>query len=155
MRTVDRNSEAPPVMSDREKEMARVAQRCIMAALDHSRAAAITLTTEDGIGPTVDLPPVALRFIGEMLGAMSQGQTVTILPTKAEFSTMEAAHFLNVSRPFLVKLLEDGEVPYRKVGSHRRIVFEDLATYKKRITEARQLALDRLATIDRELDLDE
>lgn len=152
------NTDAPsrqPELSPHDREMARAAQRCIMASLDHSRAAVITLTTEDGSHPTVELPPVALRFIGELLGAMSQGQTVTILPTKAEFSTMEAAHFLNVSRPFLIKLLEDGELPYRKVGTHRRILFEDLAAYKQRLTEARHAALERLAGIDRELGLDQ
>lgn len=135
--------------------MAKVAQRCIMASLDHSRAAVITLKTDSGKGPTIDVPPAALKLIGQVLGAMSQGQAVTILPTKAEFSTMEAAHFLNVSRPFLIKLLEDGEIPYRKVGTHRRVLFQDLDAYKQRMTEARQLALDRLASIDRELGLTE
>lgn len=145
----------PPAMSEKEKEMARTAQRCIMASLDHSRAAVITLTTEDGSTPTVELPPAALRFIGQILGAMSQGQAITILPEKAEFSTMEAAHFLNVSRPFLIKLLEDGEMPFRKVGTHRRVLFHDLMAYRQRITEARHLALERLESIDRELKLDQ
>jgi excisionase family DNA binding protein len=144
----------PPAMSEKEREMARAAQRCIMAALDHSRAAVITLTTQDGSTPSVELPPAALRLIGQILGAMSQGQTVTVLPEKAEFSTMEAAHFLNVSRPFLIKLLEDGEIPFRKVGTHRRVLFQDLITYKNRLVEARHLALERLELIDRELGLD-
>src|SRR5687768_10551240 len=89
----------PPSMSRQEVEMARAAQRCIMEALDHSRAAAITLTTTDGSHPTVELPPAALKLIGQLLGAMSEGRPITLIPSKQELSTVEAANFLNVSRP--------------------------------------------------------
>ena len=63
----------PPPLTDHELEMARVAQRCIMEALDHSRAAAITLTTDKGEHPSVEVPPAALKLIGQLLGAMSEG----------------------------------------------------------------------------------
>ena len=157
MRTVEEKNGrlTPPPMTDDEREMAGVAQRCIMEALDHSRAAAIVLTTDEGKRPKVELPPAALKFIGQVLGLLSKGEPIVLLPEKQELSTVEAANYLNVSRPHLIKLLEAQEIPFRKVGTHRRILFQDVAAYRQRSLEARQLALDRLAAIDRELGLDE
>ena len=141
-------------MSGREKEMARVAQRCIMEALDHSRAAAITLTTDKGDQPTIALPPQALKFIGEVLGALSEGQPVVLMPSKRELTTVEAAHFLNVSRPFVVKEISEGRLPHRLVGTHRRILFEDLVAYARGMREQQLQALDRMAANAKELNLD-
>ncbi|MGA7779308.1 MAG: helix-turn-helix domain-containing protein [Paraburkholderia sp.] len=155
MRTVDRIREVtPPPLTDRELEMARVAQRCIMEALDHSRAAAITLTTDKGEHPSVDVPPAALKLIGQLLGAMSEGRSITIMPANREFTTVEAAHFLNVSRPFVIKEIEEGRLQHRMVGTHRRIAFDDLVEYANKMREKQAAALDRLADNARELGLD-
>src|SRR4051812_28552112 len=110
----------PPQISAEEREMAKAAQRCIMASLDHSRAAIIKLKTDKGEAPEVQVPPAALRLIGQVLGAISEGQMITLMPAKTEFTTVEAAHFLNVSRPFVIKELKGGRLPYRMVGTHRR-----------------------------------
>lgn len=144
----------PPSMSPQEIEMARAAQRCIMKALDHSRAAAITLTTTDGSHPTVELPPAALKLIGQLLGAISEGRPITLMPAKQEFSTVEAANFLNVSRPFVIKEIEEGRLPHRKVGTHRRVAFEDLVNYARKMRKRQELALERMAENARELGLD-
>jgi excisionase family DNA binding protein len=144
----------PPQMSPKEVEMARAAQRCIMEALDHSRAATITLTTTDGDHPTVELPPAALKLIGQLLGAMSDGRPITLMPSKQEFSTVEAANFLNVSRPFVIKEIEEGRLPHRKVGTHRRVAFEDLVTYAREMRKRQEGALERMAANARELGLD-
>lgn len=144
----------PPPMSAEEVEMARAAQRCIMEALDHSRAAAITLTTTDDAHPTVELPPAALKLIGQLLGALSEGRAVTIIPSKQEFSTVEAANFLNVSRPFVIKEIEEGRLPHRKVGTHRRVAFEDLVVYAREMRKRQEGALERMADNARELGLD-
>jgi excisionase family DNA binding protein len=156
MRTVvDRIREVvPPPMSEREREMARIAQRCIMEALDHSRAAAITLTTDTGEHPTVDVPPAALKLIGQLLGAMSEGRPITLMPAKREFSTVEAANFLNVSRPFVIKEIEEGRLPHRKVGTHRRVAFEDLLEYARKMRENQASALERMADDARKVGLD-
>jgi excisionase family DNA binding protein len=126
----------PPRMSPQQVEMARAARRCIMKALDHSRAAAITLTTTGGSQPTVDLPPAALKLIGQLLGAMSEGRPITLMPAKREFSTVEAANFLHVSRPFVIKEIEKGRLPHRKVGTHRTVALVDLVTYGARDAQA-------------------
>ncbi len=155
MRTIDRVREvAPPPLNARDKEMVRVAQRCIMASLDHSRAAAITLTTDLGEHPTVEVPPAALKLIGQLLGAMSEGRPIVLMSAEQEFTTVEAANFLNVSRPFVIKEMEAGRLPHRKVGSHRRITLEDLLAYAQKMRAQQANALDRMADNARELGLD-
>ncbi len=143
-----------PSLSTAEIEMARVAQRCIMEGLDHSRAAKITLTTDQGKHPSVELPPQALKLIGQLLGLMSEGRAFTLIPTNQELSTVEAAHFLNVSRPFVIKEIEEGRLPYRKVGTHRRVMFEDLRAYALAMRARQASALERMAENAAELGLE-
>jgi excisionase family DNA binding protein len=144
----------PPQFSPLEEEMARDAQRCILAALRSSRAESIMLTTAGGAQPTFQLPPAAWKLIGQLLGAMSEGRPVTLMPSKQEFSTVEAANFLNVSRPFVIKEIDAGRLPHRKVGSHRRVAFDDLATYARAMRKRQEGALERMAQNARELGLD-
>jgi excisionase family DNA binding protein len=141
-------------ISDKDIEMARVAQRCIMESLDHSKAAEITLTTDKGKYPSIALPPASLRMIGEILGAMSEGRSITLMPSKREFSTVEAANFINVSRPFIIKEIEAGKLKHRLVGTHRRVLLEDLIEYKSAMQSKQYAALDRMAENAKELGLD-
>ncbi|MDR3101201.1 MAG: excisionase family DNA-binding protein [Paraburkholderia sp.] len=141
-------------MSEHEMELARVAQRCIMEALDHSRAVSITLTTETGLHPSIEVPPTALKLIGQLLGAMSEGKTVVLMPDKQEFTTVEAANYLNVSRPFVIKEIEEGRLKHRMVGTHRRIALEDLLAYERTMRERQSAALERMADNARDLGLD-
>ncbi len=76
------------------------------AAADRSKAAEIVLTSDDGELPAVALPPNSLRLIAQVLGALSEGKAVTVVPAERELSTLEAANLLNVSRPFLIKQME-------------------------------------------------
>lgn len=155
MGTIDRVREVPtPPLNAKDKEMVRIAQRCIMASLDHSRAASITLTTDTGEHPTVDLPPAALRLIGQLLGAMSEGRPIVLMPTQQELTTVEAANFLNVSRPFITKEIDAGRLPHRMVGSHRRIALDDLLNYANKMRAQQAGALERMAENARELGLD-
>jgi excisionase family DNA binding protein len=78
---------------------------------------------------------------------MLQGRSVNIIPVNKEVTTQEAADFLNISRPYLVKLLEQGEIPFIKVGTHRRIRFSDVLKYKQRRDETRRRGLAEITHI--------
>jgi excisionase family DNA binding protein len=145
---------AVPAVSPLDREMARVAQRCLMEALDHSRAASITLTTESGEHPSIALPPASLKIIGQVLGMMSAGRPIVLMPEKQEMSTVEAANFLNVSRPFVIKEIKEGRLAHRMVGTHRRIAFSDLVEYAQGMQKQRLDALDRMAANAAELGLE-
>jgi excisionase family DNA binding protein len=89
-----------------------------------------------------------------LLTELAKGNAVTLMPHHAELTTQEAADLLNVSRPFLVGLLEDGQLPFHKVGTHRRVRFSDLMIYKRRRDAESEQALREIAAISQELKLD-
>lgn len=92
----------------------------------------------------IKLPVGAVRLLIDILEAMAAGRGVTIIPENAELTTVQAAEVLNVSRPYLIKLLEEHALPHRKVGKHRRIRMEDVMAYKKALDQEREQVLDQL-----------
>ena len=104
-------------------------------------------------GVDLVLPRKAVELLRNILTEMAQGHAVTILPVHAELTTQEAANILNVSRPHLVKLLEDGDIPFFKVGSHRRIRLLELMAYSSRCAEESEAALQELVDQAQELDM--
>jgi len=96
-------------------------------------------------GQVLTLPKAAARLLSHLLTEMAHGNAVTLIPIHAEMTTQEAADYLNVSRPHLVKLLESNALAYHKVGSHRRVRFADLKAYKEQNATERAKALDELA----------
>lgn len=144
----------PPNLTPEEVEMARTAQRCLMESLDRSRAATITVESDDNNAPAIKLPPQALRLIAAVLGALSERRDVVLLPAKREFTTVEAANYLNVSRPFVIKEIDAGRLNHRMVGTHRRIEFEDLQAYARDMRANQAAALQRMADDANELGLD-
>jgi len=93
----------------------------------------------------LELPAAAVALLMDVLEAMAAGRGVMIIPENAELTTVQAAALLNVSRPFLINLLENGSIPHRKVGRHRRLRMEDIMAYKQQITRQREAVLDELA----------
>lgn len=101
----------------------------------------------------IELPAGAVALLSDMLMMMARGHGVTLFPRIAEVTTMEAADILNVSRPFVIKLLDADEIPFRKVGRHRRIRLEDLLEYKENIDQRREAILDQMVAEAQELGL--
>ena len=92
----------------------------------------------------LELPAGAVDLLMHVLEAMAAGQGLTLIPESAELTTVQAAEVLNVSRPFLIKLLDQKAIPHRKVGKHRRVRMEDVMAYKNAIDREREQVLDRL-----------
>lgn len=129
----------------RETELARQSRRSLAEALRKSRSAeSVRLASNGGEEEAVEVPASALRLLVSILNEMAEGRSVAIAPFEAEITTQEAADLLNVSRPFLVGLLEAGEIPFRKVGSRRRVRLKDVLAYKRRTDKRRAATLDEL-----------
>lgn len=99
----------------------------------------------------ITFPFSAIKLLHQILTQMAEGNAVTLIPIHAELTTQEAANLLNVSRPFLIKLLDKKEIPFHKVGTHRRIRFIDLLHYKSKADKISQNALDELVKQAQEL----
>jgi len=84
---------------------------------------------------------------------MAEGKSIALMPTDAEISTQQAAEILNVSRPHVIKLLEKGDIPYKKVGSHRRILLQDILEYEAIFKKKRRKQLNKLAAEAQKLNL--
>jgi excisionase family DNA binding protein len=101
----------------------------------------------------VPLPARAVQLIIDFLAAMADRKPVLVVPHEAELTTKQAADFLNVSRPYLVGLLDKGEIEHRVVGTHRRILVADLMAYKRKSDEARRAAIARMVAESQKLGL--
>jgi excisionase family DNA binding protein len=140
--------------SDAEVILAREASRALSHLAGHDRTVRVEATeTEAGRTESFELPPAAVRLLLDILGEIAAGNAVSVVPVHAELTTQQAADMLNVSRPFLVSLLERGDLPFHKVGTHRRVRFGDLVAYKRREHDARHQALDELTRQAQELGL--
>jgi excisionase family DNA binding protein len=111
------------------------------------------LISDDTEDETVTIPVAALNLLTEILTQMAAGNAVSVVSMKQELTTQEAADILQVSRPYLVELLESGEIPYRKVGSRRRVLTADVINYKNRIDTARMETLAELSAQAQELNM--
>lgn len=101
----------------------------------------------------IEFSPTILKIILDMLNQMQQGTAFSLIPIHNELTTQEAADLLNVSRPYLIHLLKEGKIPYRKVGTKRRILAKDVIRYKKAIYKKRYKALEELTKQAQELDM--
>jgi excisionase family DNA binding protein len=105
-------------------------------------------------GNMIRVPKIFIRFMVDVLKEMAQGRTVNFVTSDNEVSTEQAAGILNVSRPFVVKLLETGAIPFKKVGSHRRILLRDVEAYHKEMKTRQKKELQKLSDLDQEFGLE-
>lgn len=145
------NATVPPTGQDRD--LARASGPRLASLARSGRPVNIRVRAA-GAEETIRLPAGAVRLLAGILEDMGAGRAVTVVPSSAELTTQQAAQFLNVSRPFLVGLLEEKRIPFRRVGRHRRVLLEDVVRYKEAIDAARRKVLDALAAEAQELDPD-
>jgi excisionase family DNA binding protein len=132
-----------PAPSAQEAAIARVSGQAL-SPYARARAPLKMQVTDAETSAPIELPAGAVALLMDILEAMAAGRGVTVIPENAELTTLEAAEVLNVSRPFLIKLLEEGRIAFRKVGTHRRMRMEDVMAYKAAIDKAREGVLDQL-----------
>jgi excisionase family DNA binding protein len=118
-----------------------------------SDATSVSLTA-DGSDTTLQIPGQALHLLVDILAQIAKGNAVTVAPVHAELTTQQAADILNVSRPYLVKVLEERKLPYRRVGNRRRVLLADLLAYKRIDNAHRRAIADELTSEAQRLGLD-
>ncbi len=148
-------------MEDEKKTLTKTDQRLAKSSLssiekvlkNQQKSVKSIELTVTGDEARVTLPGKVLEHLQKILQSMAEGKTVSLIDNDEELTTQEAADILNTSRPYLVKLLESGEIPFTKVGKHRRVRFEDLNAYKKKRQREREHRLKELAKQAQELDM--
>jgi excisionase family DNA binding protein len=141
MMTMKSTLRSPPDRAEMQAAMraAGVLERCVAA----QQGARLRLVDDEN-DEMLELPASAIVVLYQALLATAAGRRVTLAQETQELSTHQAAEVLNVSRPFLIKLLEQGAIPYRRVGRHRRIRADDVAAYKAGIDREREAVLAAL-----------
>jgi excisionase family DNA binding protein len=138
--------------TEADAQLARDSSRQLAThKLGRRQSVRIQIVDDGEQAEAVAVPASALRLFLHLLTEMSQGNAVTLIPTHAELTTQQAADLLNVSRPYLVKLLDEGKIPCRTVGKYRRVRLDDLLAYKRKDDEARAMILDQLQAEAQEL----
>lgn len=140
------------IPTEQESQLAGESSRALSAYVRGTRATTIKVMPVGSARPKiVTIPSTAFRLLVNILEQMAQGHAIALTPVLNELTTQQAADLLNVSRPYLVKLLDTGEIPSRKVGTRRRVRATDIVAYKQRLDEQRQTTLDALAAQAQEL----
>lgn len=138
--------------AEERSELEQLAELLTSVAEDLNLRRDLKLVTPDG--RSVELPESVYHLIHQTVPLLRRGQALVTISLLAELTTQEAADLLNVSRPFLIGLLDRGEIPFVKTGTHRRIRFDDLMAYVKIRDTNRRQALDRLTRLSQEYGLD-
>lgn len=138
-----------PNSEDQSVAAAGAAQLRSLASLDNIELSFVVA----GEKQRLKLPPVAFKMLVEVMTHLARGNAVTVAPVHLELTTQQAADILGVSRPFLVKLLEEGKIPFRRPHNHRRVRLQDLLEFKERENSLRQKALDELTALTEEMGL--
>lgn len=135
------------IVTEEEKELARQGSLLLLKKPNKK------LRVEVGRSQSILLPASVRHTLEQALGFVADGRAVKVVPEDAELTTQQLADMLFVSRPFAVKLLENGELPFRKVGKHRRVLVEDARRYKEQLDNKRLDTLNKLAAQAQKLDL--
>ena len=144
----------PTIPTDQDAVLAREASRILDASAASEGALRVRLIeTGDAAPATLELPAAAARLLKDLLREMAAGHAVTLVPIESEITTQQPADLLNVSRPYVVGLIDQGKLPARMVGPQRRVMLADVLAYKVE-SKAKASALREMVAIDQELGLE-
>lgn len=143
----------PVAPTEQEAQLAEMSVRALARIVPRTEAETITVSLASGTGEHVAIPTVAFRFLLTILEELAKGNAITVIAIHAELTTQQAADLLGVSRPYLVKLLDEDKIQYHRVGTHRRVAFRDLMEYKRSTREARRKTLAELTAEAQELEM--
>jgi excisionase family DNA binding protein len=135
--------------SMQERKMAQSSYSTLRQAISQLQSEEVDIEII-GSNDKLELPLSVLRLLEDILKNMSEGKIVSIVPLATELTTQKAAEILGCSRPFLVNLLEEGKIPFTKVGKHRRIMFEDVMQYKAKMKAVQKQHLIEMMAVDEE-----
>jgi excisionase family DNA binding protein len=141
---------APALPSEAEAILAKETSRVLASRAQTAEPLRLRMLDGPAKG-TVKIPASAVRMLIHILEEMARGNAVAVIPVRAELTTQEAADMLNISRPSLIQLLDGGKIEFRRVGTHRRVRFDGLMAYKRRVDADRRAALSELVAYDQEL----
>jgi len=138
----------PIIPSTDDSRIAKRSSKTLSQYVSRNLSIRVNATNDE-----IELPEGAVRLLVDILTNMAEGNAVTLIPVHVELTTKQAADILGVSRPFLIRLLEEGKIPFRKVGTHRRVYFKDVQVYKIQIAKERQSVLTQLVEEAQALDV--
>lgn len=142
----------PQALSDAERERLRAHAKQLAALAAHSKDASLRISG-NGDEEDVPLPNSFLQVIAKALAEMAEGRVVHVAAAHEELTTREAAVLLGVSRPYLVRLLKEGEIPFHKVGTHHRVLLKDALAYREKMRVVQERAFEELTRQAQELGL--
>ena len=141
----------PPSAEDARLALEASERLARLSSAKSRKRLSVRISRQGAPAEDLAIPDTAVQLLTGILAEMAKGNAVTLIPIQAELTTQQAADILHVSRPFLVEQLENGEIPFRKVGTHRRVLLKDLLDYKQSIDQNRLKALEELSALDQEL----
>ena len=151
--TITQSEHLPVTPSKREALLAKETSARLTALLGERSEYQLQLVDNGQASEAFRIPATAMRLLVAALAEIADGHAVTLLPLHTELSTQQAAELLNVSRPYLIGLLEKGDIPFHKVGAHRRVQLRDLLSYKEASDTARLQAIDELVEQSQRLNM--
>jgi excisionase family DNA binding protein len=141
----------PSLPSEAEAILAKETSRVLAARLLEDEPLRLVISDDPSPEGTLNLPAAAVRLLVQILEEMARGNAVTLIPVHPELTTQEVADMLNISRPSLIQLLNEGKIESRRVGTDLRVRFEVLMKYKRQADIERRKVLKHLAAYDQEL----
>ena len=153
MQTQSRKKSDLVLPNKHDTDLAEKSSRKLADYVQSTKEPTFQIVDSAGKRTKISFPVSALKLLVDILVQMAEGNAVTLMPIHAELTTQQAANLLNVSRPFLVKLLDAKKIPYRKVGTRRRVLAKDILKYKENIDNERLKTLEKLSKEAQDLDM--